>query len=230
MTTSTARPDDGYAQLHLSADEVLTTTRAVRKRLDLSRPVPRGLIEDCVAVAAQAPSGRNRQQWDFIVVDDPAQRAEVADIWRAGLMQPVDNEPVDNTLPSRVSFDHPDWDRIASSLRHLATNLHDVPALVIPCLRVSSRAELGSIRGQAGGWGSAVPAVWSFMLAARERGLGTCWTTCHLTYEKEMADVLGIPFEQVVQVALTPLAYTIGTDFKVAIRADTTDFIHWDRW
>lgn len=102
--------------------------------------------------------------------------------------------------------------------------------LLIPCLRVDSRAEFDSVRGQAGNWGSVLPAVWSFMLAAREHGLGTAWTTCHLSYEREMADLLGLDVDTVVQAALTPVAYTLGTDFRRGVRADRSEFVHWDRW
>lgn len=214
--------------LRLSADEVLTTTRAVRKRLDLTRPVEQEVIEDCMRVAIQAPSGRNRQQWDFVFVRDRRLRAEVADIWRRGLVSGygAGSGPV----PTRMDFGSDEWARIAGSLDHLATHLHEVPLLLIPCLRVSDRSILADIRGQAGNWGSVLPAFWNFMLAARERGLGTAWTTAHLSYEEEMADLLGIPFCTVVQGGLTPVAYTVGTDFKPGPRADAATFTHWDRW
>jgi nitroreductase len=213
--------------LGLSADEVLTTTRAVRKRLDLQRPVPRDVIEECIRIAVQAPSGRNRQHWDFILVEDPPVRAAVADLWRRGLLS---GQPAAAPVTTRMSFASPQWNRIAASLDHLAKHLHEVPVLVIPCVRVDDRSALDSIRGQAGAWGSVVPAFWSFMLAARERGLGTAWTTCHLSYEREMADLLGVPFDTVVQAALTPLAYTVGTSFKPGPRADDRAFTHWDHW
>ncbi len=215
--------------LGLGADEVLTTTRAVRKRLDLTRPVPRGghrrMCPDCL----RAPSGRNRQQWDFVFVESLRQRAAVADIWRRGLMAPYSPDQ-GRPAPTRMSFQSPEWRRIAGSLDHLVEHLHETPLLLIPCLRVGDRTKLRSARDQAGAWGSVVPAVWSFMLAARERGLGTAWTTCHLTYEEEMAEVLGIDDRTVVQAALTPVAYTIGTSFKPGPRADHRGFIHWDRW
>lgn len=223
-------PDNTIPTLGLTAEQVLITTRAVRKRLDLDRPVPREVIDDCVRIATQAPSGRNRQQWDFLFIEDPETKAAVADIWRAGLMAGVPGTPVNRPVASRMDFASPEWSRIASSLQYLALHLHEVPLLMIPCLRVGARSELQSIRGQAGSWGSAIPAFWSFMLAARDHGLGTAWTTGHLTYEREMADLLKIPFDQVVQVALTPVAYTIGTDFKPGSRADHREFTHWDRW
>ena len=213
--------------LRLSADDVLTTTRAVRRRLDLSRPVSRQVIADCVRIATQAPSGRNRQRWDFVVVDDPAMRAKVADVWRRGLLAPTGIDP---TAGSRMNLAGAEWNRIAHSVDRLARVLHDVPALLVAGVRVDGRDELDTIRGQAGAWGSVLPAVWSFMLAARERGIGTAWTTCHLSYEREMAEVLGIPYDRVVQAALTPVAYTLGTSFRPAQRADPDTFIHWNSW
>ena len=213
------------APLGLSADEVLTTTRAVRKRLDLRRPVPRSVLHDCVEIAMQAPSGRNRQQWDFVFVTDPDRRAAVSDIWRRGL-----RAQFDGGTESRMSFNSLQWQQISDSLRYLDDHFHQVPVLLIPCLRVRSRDALTTVRGQAGNWGSVIPAVWSFMLAARSRGLGTAWTTCHLSYEREMAQVLSIPFETVVQAALTPVAYTIGTSFRPGPRAPRDDFLHWQAW
>jgi nitroreductase len=216
--------------LGLSADEVLTTTRAVRKRLDLTRPVPRELIQEAVKVATQAPTGRNQQQWDFIFIDDPETKAKAANIWRAGLMAGAPDEHSSAPMPTRMSFASSEWERIRGSLGHLFQHLHEVPVLMIPVVRVARRAEMNSTRGQAHNWGSVIPATWSFMLAARERGLGTAWTVAHLTYEREMADLLGIPFDNTVQVALTPIAYTLGTDFKPAPRADDRSFSHWNHW
>ncbi|MCV7424526.1 nitroreductase family protein [Mycobacterium yunnanensis] len=218
-----------HHHLGLDADAVLTTTRSVRKRLDLDRPLPRALVEECVEIATQAPSGRNRQRWDFVLVDDPSLRAQVAEIWRRGLDVGVPGTGGPRDV-SRMSPDSGEWDRIAASLDHLALNLHEAPILMIPCVRVNSRQELSTVRGQAGAWGSVLPAVWSFMLAARERGLGTTWTTCHLSYERDMAELLDIDYGHVVQAALSPIAFTRGTAFRPAPRADHRTFIHWNRW
>jgi nitroreductase len=212
------------AGLGLSADEVLTTTRAVRKRLDFQRPVAPELLGDCVEIARQAPSGRNRQRWDFVFVGDREQKKVVGDWWLAGLR--AGQAGGDLTRDTSAAG----WRRIAESLDALASRITEAPWLMIPCVRVDSRAELSDVRGQAGAWGSVLPAVWSFMLAARERGLGTAWTTAHLTYEREVAEALGIPYDTVVQAALTPIAHTVGTDFAPARRAPTDHFIHWDAW
>jgi nitroreductase len=217
--------------LGLTADEVLTTTRAVRKRLDFERTVDRALLEECVAIATQAPSPRNRQPWDFVIVTDPDLVRRVADWWRRGLLDmPSIIGAAATPRPTRMSFESDQWQRIAESLDVLAQNLDRSPALVVPCVRVGARSELNTVFGQSVVWGAVIPAFWSFMLAARERGLGTCWTTSHLPYEREVADLLGIPFETVVQTALSPVAHVIGTSFRPAARAETSEFIHWDTW
>ncbi|MFJ8844631.1 nitroreductase family protein [Streptomyces cyaneofuscatus] len=212
--------------LDLTADEVLTTTRAVRRRLDLDRPVERALIEECLRLATQAPTGRNRQRWDFVLVTDPAKRAALADLYRLGLARPrqqVVRDGVDRGDPGRGR-------RIAESAQYLFDHLHEVPVLLVPCIRVQGRHENASHVGQANTWGSVLPAVWQFMLAARSRGLGTAWTTPHLHYEREAAELLSIPYETVLQAALIPVAHTIGTDFRPGPRTDVDEIAHWDGW
>jgi nitroreductase len=223
--------DDGDTvtrELGLSAREVLTTTRAVRRRLDLDRAVDKAALVECTRIAQQAPSGRNRQRWDFLFVTDAARRAELARLWRLGLTHPVGLNH--DSAPSREDFAGAGWRAIASSLTHLFDNLERVPVLLVPCVRVGSRAELSDPVIQAGTWGSVLPAVWSFMLAAREHGLGSVWTTPHLHYEREAAEILGVPFQSVVQCALIPLAHTVGTDFKPGRRVAPEDVVHWEYW
>ncbi|GHH64381.1 nitroreductase family protein [Kitasatospora indigofera] len=214
--------------LELSADDLLTTTRAVRRRLDLGRPVARELIEECLELATQAPTGRNRQRWDFVIVTDPARRAALADLYRLGLVSP--RQRVARTGVDRTAHDTARRLRMADSAQHLFDHLHEVPVLVVPCVRVEDRQETATPVGQANTWGSVLPAVWQFMLAARSRGLGTAWTTPHLHYEREAAALLGIPYETTVQAALVPLAHTIGTDFRRGPRVGTEQIAHWDSW
>ncbi|MFL5706994.1 MAG: nitroreductase family protein, partial [Ktedonobacteraceae bacterium] len=118
--------------------------------------------------------------------------------------------------------------KVVSSSDYLSEHMHEVPVMLVPCIwgRVDNLPPVA----QAGVWGSILPATWSFMLAARERGLGTCWTTVHLNYEQEAAEVLGIPYDKVSQAALIPVAYTLGTDFKPAPRIPMESIVHWDRW
>lgn len=212
--------------LDLSSDELLSTTRAVRHRLDLTRPVPRELIEECVDLAVQAPSGRNRQRWHFVIVTDPEQRAALAEVWRAGVSTPGVSDPVPARDVRRAGV--ADMERVYSGSAYLYEHIHEVPAIVVPC--VEGRTDDAPVLRQAGTWGSILPAVWSFMLAARARGLGTCWTTGNLVDEKASARVLGIPYDAVMQAAFIPLAYTLGTDFRPARRIPRGEVLHWDAW
>jgi nitroreductase len=212
--------------LNLSADEVLSTTRAVRKRLDLTRPVPRHLIEECVDLATQAPTGRNRQRWHFLVVTDKTQRAAVADIYRRAV-QVAQSAPLTAQDLRRMNA-HGSWPRIADGLQYLYDHIHQVPAIVIPA--VEGRADHATVAEQAGTWGSILPAVWSFMLAARERGLGTVWTTAQAPLERELAGILGVPYRDIMLAAFLPLAFTIGTDFRPAKRISRDHVLHWNKW
>jgi nitroreductase len=204
-------------------DKLLSTTRAVRKRLDLTRPVPRDLIEDCIRVACQAPAGGNVQRWRWLVVDDPAKKAGLADLYRRGY------EPYMAAQREAVQqVGRTDADRIMDSSDHLTSVLADVPVHVIPC--ALGLPERDGLQGSLAGWyGSLLPAVWSFMLAARARGLGTAWTTLHLGYEAEAAELLGIP-STVSQLALIPLAFYTGDDFKPGARRPVEEVTYYNGW
>jgi nitroreductase len=213
--------------LALTPDEVLTTTRAVRKRLDLTRPVERSVLEECLAVAQQAPTASNLQNWHFVVVTNPNTRAALGKIYRNGWQQyraRGTGAPTAFADPARAATQQ----RVRSSADYLAEHLGDVPVHVIPC--IAGRPDSQSIQAQAALWGTILPATWSFMLAARARGLGTAWTTFTLAFEEETARVLGIPYERVVQAGLIPVAYTKGTDFKPAPREPLATMVHWDEW
>ncbi|RCK69643.1 nitroreductase [Desertihabitans brevis] len=213
--------------LDLTPDQLLSTTRSVRKRLDFDRPVPRTLIEECVDLAVQAPTGRNRQRWHFVVVTEPAQRHAVADIFLRALSQ-GSGQPLTERDAWRMDYHASSTARVFDGLRHLAANIHRVPVFVIP--GVEGRTDHAPVPVQAGTWGSILPAVWSFMLAARARGLGTTWTTAHAPLERELADVLDVPYDEIMLAALIPLAYTIGTDFRPAPRIPRDDVLHWEQW
>lgn len=213
--------------LDLTPDELLSTTRAVRRRLDFSRPVPRGLIEECVDLATQAPTGRNRQRWHFLAVTEAAQRREVADIFRRALTI-GESAPLTANDLRRMHFDSGSTARVFDGLRYLADNIHRVPAFVIPA--VEGRTDRSSVEIQSGTWGSILPAVWSFMLAARARGLGTVWTTAQAPLERELSAVLGVPYDDIMLAAFLPLAFTIGTDFKPAVRVPREQVLHWQHW
>ena len=211
--------------LNLSADEVLRTTRSVRKRLDFDRPVERSVVEECMEIALQAPTGGNRQGWHFVFIEDAATKKALADIYRS-------NMGIYAKMPSRPTGDVRDEQlpRVRESALYLAENFEKAPILMIPC--IEGRLENVDVATGAGGWGSLLPAVWSFMLALRTRGLGSAWTTIHLMMdgEKKAAELLGIPYEKITQGGLFPIAYTQGTDFKPAARLPLDQVTHWGRW
>jgi len=207
-------------RLELTPDELLSTTRAVRKRLDLTRPVEREVLEECLHLAQQAPTASYSQSWHFVVVTDPQKRAGLSELWRR-TAEPYLQARVPEGTSGQMG-------RIRDAVVHLADHLHEVPVHVIPC--VLGRTENAPVAMQAAVYGSIIPATWSFMLAARSRGLGTVFTTFHLVHEQEAADLLDIPYAEVMQVALVPVAYTVGTEFKPGRRRPLDTMVHWDRW
>lgn len=215
----------GMTALDLTADQLLTTTRSVRKRLDLDRDVPLDLVRECLEIALQAPSASNRQTWHWVVVTDAAQRAAIGDVYRRA----VESYQASSASAARQFADDPtradQQARVGDSIAYLGERMGQVPVLVIPCLKVGKLPD----GNQAGLWGSILPAAWSYMLAARSRGLGTAWTTLHLLHEQEVADLLGLP-GHIRQAALIPTAYSVGTDFKPAKRQPLEDVLHVDRW
>jgi nitroreductase len=206
--------------LKLTPDELLSTTRAVRRRLDLTRAVPPELVEECVALAVQAPTSTNMQNWHFIIVTDSDRRAALAELYRRSWSSYADGRPPDEAPASETSGQ--------ASSRYMAAHLQEVPVHVIPC--IEGRPEGMAQPDLAWFYGSIIQAGWSFQLAARARGLGSVWTTFHLDHEPEAAGVLGIPFEQITQVALLPVAYTLGTDFRPAPRRPLETVLHWESW
>jgi nitroreductase len=216
--------------LPLQPDELLTTTRAVRKRLDFERPVPDDLIRECVAVAMQSPSGSNNPNMQFVIVRDPAKKAAIGEIYRQvySMYQTWDGAYI-GSIDKGDDVANAQQRRSANSADFLGEHMGDAPALVIACTK-GGRVDNTPAFMSANTFGNILPAMWSFMLAARARGMGTCWTTLHLFQEQAVADVLGIPFDTVQQACLSPLAFTKGTDFKPAARPDPDTIIHWDQW
>ena len=211
--------------LNLSVDEVLTTTRAVRKRLDVERPVPRALLEECLELALQAPNGSNRNDWRWIIVDDPETIAKLAHEYRTAMGVLHSGEKPSPMYPKGST---PREDKLLESAYALAEKLDRMPALLIPLM--PGRPDGKSVIEQAAMWGSIVQAVWSFFLALRSRGLGSCWATVTTRREKEIADLLGIPFEDYTQIGMFPIAYTIGTDFKKAYRKPVAEVLSYNRF
>ena len=212
--------------LGLSADELLTTTRSVRKRLDFDRPVERSVVLECIDIALQAPTGSNSQGWQWMVIGDADKKKAVADAYARNFhkytAQPARTYAEGDTRAERQPL-------VRSSADYLAEHFHRAPYLVIPLIEGRLGEGLNSF-AQASQWGSILPAVWSFMLALRERGLGSAWTTLHLPDEQEVAELLGIPYERYTQAGLFPVAYTKGVDFKPAPRIPAADLTHWDQF
>jgi nitroreductase len=202
-----------------SVDELLTTTRSVRKRLDLTRPVGRGVILECLRVAMQAPTASNAQDWRWLVVTDADKRAAIAEIYRS--------IGAEYLARAAATESNPQTRRVYSSALNLTETLAEVPVHVIPCLwrRFTESDRVAA----ASAWASIIPADWSFLLALRSRGLGSVWTTMHLAKEQEVAELLGIP-ATVTQAALFPVAYTIGSDFRPASRPPAETITFWDTW
>ena len=210
-----------------TVDHLLSTTRSVRKRLDLARPVERAVLEECLQLALQAPSGSNRQGWHFLLVTDPAKRATIAGYYRQAFKQYLGAVQPEALEPLRATAEAGKGSRVLKSASYLSRHLHEVPVHVIPC--IEGRVESAGVMAQASLYGSILPATWSLMLALRSRGLGSVWTTLHLAYETEIAALLGIP-PTITQAALLPVAYFTGDDFKPAQRKPLDEVTHWDGW
>ncbi|MGH3486700.1 MAG: nitroreductase family protein [Actinopolymorphaceae bacterium] len=202
-----------------TTDRLLSTTRAVRKRLDLDRPVAREVILDCIRLSQQAPTGSNSQGWRWVVVTDRDKRAALAELYRSGGAAYMTAAAADTGTPDEQLA------RVRDSARHLLEVIDRVPVLAIPCIK----GRVSDVRHAAAFFGSIHPAIWSFQLALRSRGLGSVWTTFHLAHEREAADLLGIPAD-VTQAAMLPVAYTLGTDFQPAKRQPAEEITFWNAW
>jgi nitroreductase len=210
--------------LDLNPDQLLSTTRAVRKRLDFTRPVPDDLIRECVALALQAPSSSNVLTMRFVVVTDEEKRRAVGEVYRQCYAAYRESASYAGRQVKPDAADQAQQARVAESADFLGEHMGEAPVLVIACNEGPSREAAAAAQG------SVLPGTWSFMLAARARGLGTSWTQLHLSREREVAELLGIPYDTVAQAVLTPVAYTKGTDFKPALRPAPDEVIHWNGW
>ncbi len=218
-------------------DEVLTTTRSVRRKLDFDRPVEREVIEECLRLAQQATMGSNQEDWRFVAVTDPERKGRIAELYRDVWVQTVEI-PLRERRPGTVARLDPGvrvggaaqakQQRILESVKFLADNLERVPVLVFACsAKPVPRTPLGD--AASGYYGSIIPITWSFQLALRSRGLGSVITTAHLYREEEAAELLGVP-SGYVQACLVPVAYYTGDDFRPAVRHPVGDVTFVDRW
>lgn len=215
--------------LNLTVDEVLTTTRNVRKRLDLTRPVDRSIVQECIEIALQAPTGSNNQSWEWIAVDDPETKAELARLQREGLDAFRADAAFGPARESGAALNrNKRAEQMSESVSYLIERMEQVPVLVLPWIRTHRRVEGLPTFYLASYYGSILQAVWSMMLALRARGLGSTWTTLLLWKEREVADLLGLDYEHYTLAGMFPVAYTKGTDFKPAQRASVTEVLHWN--
>jgi nitroreductase len=218
---------------NLTCVELLTTTRSVRKRLDFTRPVDRTVVEGCLRRAFQAPNGSNQQTWNWVLVDDVNIRRQMADIYRGGLSDHL-AQPKRPSAQGGQGVPAPDDEaaaavgRMTASVMYLVEHVQDAPVLLVPT--TAGRLDGSSIFQQASVWGSILPAIWNLMLSLRLQGLGSAWTTLSLYREREMAELLGIPYESNTQAGLFPIAYTIGTEFQLADRSRSDASIRWNGW
>lgn len=211
----------------MDADHALKTTRSVRFRLDFEQPLDPAAIEECLEIALQAPTASNSQQWQWVVVTDPEKIAAIAEVYRRSF----------EVLANRPAEERPDYgagdsrteqaEKVTASATYLAEQMHRCPAMLLAC--INGRVEDEGAQRQAAVYGSILPGAWSFMIAARARGIGMAWTTLHLRHEEEVADLLGIP-RDVTQAALFPMARFSGEDFKPAPRVPLAEVVHWNEW
>ena len=211
----------------MDADHVLRTTRSVRLRLDFERPIDPAVIEECLEVALQAPTASNSQQWQWVVITDPDKISAVADIYRKSFQVLTDRPPEQRPAYGPDDSRTHQSEKVTKSAMYLAAEMHRCPAMLIAC--INGRIEQLPATAHAGVYGSILPGAWSFMLAARERGIGMAWTTIHLRHEADVAAVLGIP-DDVTQTVLFPMAYFTGEDFKPAPRLPLSEVVHWNAW
>jgi nitroreductase len=216
-------------------DEVLTTTRAVRRRMDFNRPVERSVVEDCLRLAQQAPMGSNLEDWRAVAVDDPGLKARLAElyteVWHQTVEGPLASGEAATTtrLSPDVRGDEVSRDRqarILSGVKYLVDHLAEVPVLVILCSTkpIPERPVGGATSGY---YGSVFPFAWSFQLALRSRGLGSVMATAMAHKATKVQQLLGLP-EDWRPITLLPVAYTTGLDFRPATRADLSEVAFWN--
>ena len=207
-----------------SVDYILETTRSVRKRLDLTRPVDRDTVERCLEIAIQAPTGSNQQGWKWLVVTDAEKKAQIGEYYKRSWYEYA-GVAVRSDAGGEPSAQ---MKRVISSARYLADHMGEVPMMIFPCIHGRApNCQPGNVN--AGLFGSIIPAAWSLMLALRARGIGAAWTTLHLSYETECNEILGIPAD-VTTAALLPIAYFKGETFQKADRVPARELTYWESW
>src|SRR3954466_12669456 len=200
------------------ADKVLAAPRAVRRRLDLERPVDNQLLLDCIDLAEQAPTGGNLGSRRWIIVRDQRGKDELGQLYRDTAL------PFMFSAAERLRGTGNPNEKVMASAAYLAEHLAEVPAIVIPT--IIGRHDGG---GRPGLFDSVIQAAWSFCLALRARGLGTTWVTAALQDTARVKEILNIP-EHMTEIVLFPVAYTKGTDFQRAPRHPARSITYFDRF
>ena len=229
-------------------DRLLTTTRSVRRRLDIDRPVPPEVVQKALELAIQAPTSQNHQSWRWVVVTEEKVRLQIAELFRKAWF--FNQTRISGRSGRRRHT--ADIQRLEESVASLVNTIAKVPVLVVPCVmgkppdigkidtdwrRRAARFEREDVRSHArlgemlasNFYGSIYPAVWSFQLALRSRGLGSTITCMNLMFPRPFAELLQIP-DVVTPICVLPVAYTVGTDFKPAQRIPATERTFWNRW
>jgi nitroreductase len=199
-----------------AVDEVLRSTRSVRRRLDYERPVEPEVIEECIDLAVQAPTGAQAEGWRFLVLTEAEPKRAIADLYRRAFVRFVETRAPTAGTPRAVP----------GRYREFAERIGDFPALILACIL---GRPAGDVAQQVALYGSVLPAAWSLMLALRARGLGSTWTTLHLIHEQEAALALGIP-EGVTQTVLLPVGYLKNATLRPAERKPAREVTYWESW
>ena len=201
-------------------DDILATTRSVRRRIDFDRPVPPEVLLECIDIAVQAPTGVGPETWRFVVITDDDKKRSIAELYR----QAFDDYMRTRFEELKNSGDAPD--ELSPNYRYLADNLQNFPALILVCRE--GRPPQEHTR-QVAFYGSILPAAWSLMLALRTRGLGATWTTLLSSYEKQAAEILEMP-SYITSTVLLPIGYMNGAKLKRATRTAARRVTYWDKW
>lgn len=218
-------------------DEVLTTTRTVRFRMDFERPVEREVIEECLEIAQQATVGSNQEHWRFVAVTDPETKHRIAELYRDVWVQTVEKPLAegDPATLARLDPENREGDeaqrgqaRTLRGVKYLADHLEQVPVLVFAC-SVAPQPPTPVGKLASGYYGSIFPAVWSFQLALRSRGLGSVLATAASYHAEEIGEILGLPAGCAL-ISMVPVAYTKGLDFKRGARRPLDEILSWERW
>lgn len=204
-----------------SVDYILKTTRSVRKRLDLNRPVDKDVVKECLEIALQAPTGSNIQGWKWLIVTDTNKKAKIGDFYKRSFIAYSKGA----SIPNPNIQDQNQQKKVYNSASYLADHMGEVPMMIFAC--IEGRTSNSSIA--AGLYGSIIPAAWSLMIALRSRGIGASWTTLHLAYEKECNEILGIP-DNITTAVMLPVAYFTGETFKEAKRVPAKELTYWESW